>query len=80
MYMLNVTIYCFKKKSEINVCFLLNIYSFLALRKGKQHPYGERLSPILCLPLYFDLLSARRFVATDALIVKFQNVDKQCIR
>ena len=28
MYMLNITIYCFKKKSEINVCFLLNTYSF----------------------------------------------------
>ena len=30
--------------------------------------------------ILYDLLSARRFVATDAMIVKFQNVDKQCIR
>ena len=87
--MLIITIYCFKKKSEINFCFLLNTYSFstlkfsslidliiaspnleqrlkllkaeielkcsfsmliryfLALRKGKQYPCGEFLSPIL---------------------------------
>ena len=30
--MLNITIYCFKKKSEINVCFLLNTYSFSTLK------------------------------------------------
>ena len=33
--------------------------------------------------LYFilhDLFSARHFVATDAMIVKFQNVDKKCIQ
>ena len=29
--MLNI-IYCFKKKSEINVCFLLNIYFFSTLK------------------------------------------------
>ena len=28
MYMLDITIYCFKKKSEINVCSSLNTYSF----------------------------------------------------
>ena len=27
----NITIYSFKKKSEINVCFLLNTYSFSTL-------------------------------------------------
>ena len=73
--MLNITIYCFKKKSEINVCFLLNTFSFstlkfnslsdliiaspnfsmsvryfLAIRKGKQHPYGDFLSPVLNVP------------------------------
>ena len=30
--MLNIIIYCFKKKSEINVCFLLNTYSFSTLK------------------------------------------------
>ena len=30
--MLNITIYCFKKKPEINVCFLLNTYSFFILK------------------------------------------------
>ena len=30
--MLNITIYCFKKKSEINVCFLLNTYPFSTLK------------------------------------------------
>ena len=30
--------------------------------------------------IFYDLFSARRFVATDAMIVKFQNVNKQCIR
>ena len=30
--MLNITIYCFKKKSEINVCFLFNTYSFSTLK------------------------------------------------
>ena len=30
--MLNITIYCYKKKSEVNVCFLLNTYSFSTLK------------------------------------------------
>ena len=41
-------------------------------------PFSNSLSA-LCFILY-DLFSAQRFVATDAMIVKFQNVDKQCIR
>ena len=32
MYMLNITICCFKKKSEIKVWFLLNTYSFSTLK------------------------------------------------
>ena len=28
----NITIYCLKKKSEIDVCFLLNTYSFSTLK------------------------------------------------
>ena len=32
--MLNITIYCFKKKSEINVCFLLSTYSFSTLESN----------------------------------------------
>ena len=41
-------------------------------------PFSNSLSA-----LYFilhDLFSARRFVVTDAMIVKFQNIVKQCIR
>ena len=30
--------------------------------------------------ILYDLFSAQRFVTTDAMIVKFQNVNKQCIR
>ena len=29
--------------------------------------------------VFYDMLSACRFVATDVMIVRFQNVDKQCI-
>ena len=29
--------------------------------------------------ILYDLFSARRFVATNAIIVKFQNVNKQCV-
>ena len=32
MYILNITSYFFKKKSEINACFLLNTYSFSTLK------------------------------------------------
>ena len=63
--MLNITIYCFKKKSEINVCFLLNTYSFSTLKFNS-------LSALYFI--LYDLFSAWRFVATDAMIVKFQNV------
>ena len=41
-------------------------------------PFSNSLS---ALPfILYTLFSIRRFVATDAMIVKFQNVDKQCIR
>ena len=41
-------------------------------------PFSNSLS---ALPfILYTLLSVRCFVATDAMIVKFQNVDKQCIR
>ena len=49
---------------------------FLARRKSKQHPYGEFLSAILWVPytlFFYDFFSARRFVAMEAMIVKFQN-------
>ena len=41
-------------------------------------PFSNSLSALYFI--LYDLFSPRRFVATDALIVKFQNVDKQCIR
>ena len=40
-------------------------------------PFSNSLSA-LCSILY-DLFSAQHFVVMDAMIVKFQNVDKQCI-
>ena len=42
-------------------------------------PFSNSLSALYFI--LYDLFSARRFAAaTDAMIVKFQNVDKQCIR
>ena len=41
-------------------------------------PFSNSLSALYFI--LYHLFSARRFVATDAMIVKFQNVDKQCIR
>ena len=41
-------------------------------------PFSSSLSALYFI--LYDLFSARRFVATDAMIVKFQNVDKQYIR
>ena len=111
--MLNIIIYCFKKKSEINVCFLLNTYSFSTLKfnslsdliilselrieavrfhvdkvffgtpKKKTTslrgvPFSNSLNALYFI--LYELFSARCFVATDAVIVKFQNVGKQCVR
>ena len=41
-------------------------------------PFSNSLSALYFI--LYDLFSARHFVATDAMIVKFQNVDKQYIR
>ena len=40
-------------------------------------PFSNSLSALYFI--FYDLFSARRFVATDAMIGNFQNVDKQCI-
>ena len=131
MYMLNITIYCFKKKSETDEINGSLIGTFL-LRKKINHlctvlsscsyfagfayleirpvlyfskilslfffhvdkvffgtpkweatslwrvPFSNSLGAIYCI--LYGLFSAKRFVAMDAIIVKFQNVDKQCIR
>ena len=42
--------------------------------------WGVPFSNSLSVLYLYDLFSARRFVATDAIIVKFQNVNKQCIQ
>ena len=41
-------------------------------------PFSNSLSALFFI--LYGLFSARHFVATNAMIVKFQNVDKQCIR
>ena len=41
-------------------------------------PFSNSLSALYFI--LYDLFSAQRSVATDAMIVKFQKVDKQCIR
>ena len=41
-------------------------------------PFSNSLSALYFI--LYDLFSARCFVATEAMTVKFQNVDKQCIR
>ena len=40
-------------------------------------PFSNSLSALYFI--LYDLFSARRFIATDPMIVKFENVDKQCI-
>ena len=40
-------------------------------------PFSDCLSALYFV--LYDLFSARRFAATDVMIVNFQNVDKQCI-
>ena len=41
-------------------------------------PFSNSLSALYFI--LYDLFSPWRFVATDTMIVKFQNVDKKCIR
>ena len=42
--------------------------------------WGVSFSNSLSALYLYDLFSARRFVAIDAVIVKFEKVDKQCIQ
>ena len=57
---------------------LARLYVFAKYLIWKTPLWGFALSALYFV--LYDLFSARRFVAKYALIVKFRNVDKQCIR
>ena len=51
--MLNITNYCFKKKSEINIYFLLNTYSFSTLK------FNSLRYLITGSPIYIDKIKKK---------------------